>query len=177
MYNIYEQNGGVIVAVRQLKCYGVCEGKYPKEEMVKVSGLNHCKPCAEKKEKETQDRKILHLTIQKVFRTPYPSGQMLRQIKQFQEERNYTLENMTKTICYLVKVHKKQPYQNGGLAFIPHYYDSAVKYYHDQDERRENSKDVEHKVVKIKIAPIKSETNVFKQRKLVSMEESLLYDN
>lgn len=166
-----------MTAVRLLKCYGYCNEKHPKEEMIKVGGANHCKPCAVRKEKDKKDREILYKTIQSIYKIPYPSGMMLRQIKQFSEDRDYTLEGMTMTLCYFVKVIRKTPFANGGLSFLPYYYDSAVKYYADQEERRKNSTDVDTKVVKMQITRPKQSTESFKTRKIVSMEESLLYDN
>jgi hypothetical protein len=164
------------MSVRPLKCYGYCGGKYLKDEMVKVGSLNHCKPCAKRKEKEQEDRKILYTTIQTVYEIPYPSGQMLRQIKQFTEEKNYTLEGMTKTVCYLVKVMKKKPFKNAGLSFVPYYYDSAQDYYNELEERRKNAKDVDTSIKKITIKPIKHDTSNYLKKKLVSME-ALVNDN
>jgi hypothetical protein len=172
MYN----NGGVDMSVRPLKCYGDCGSKYLKEEMVKVGALNYCKPCAEKKEKEKKDRDLLYQTIELIYKIPYPNGQMLRQIKEFAETRNYTLEGMTKTLCYFVKVQNKKPFLNGGLSFLPYHYDSAQKYYQELEERRKNVKDVSTNVKKLTIAPIKHDTSGYLKKKLVSMGE-ILNDN
>ncbi len=48
------------MGVRLLKCYGDCGNKYEREQLVKFGGQNHCKPCAEKKEKDKKDREILY---------------------------------------------------------------------------------------------------------------------
>lgn len=154
---------------RLLKCYGTCNNKHLKEDLVKVGTQNFCKPCAEAKKKEQEDRAVLYKTIQTVFQLPYPSGQMLRQISDFIAERNYTLEGMTKTICYFVKVQRKVPFKNGGLAFIPWNYDNAIKYYNEQEEKRKNSTDVSNKKVILKISPIEHTTEVYKTRKIIDM--------
>lgn len=160
---------------RPLKCYGYCERKYLKEEMVKVGGLNHCVPCAEKKEKEKKDREILYKTIQMIYKIPYPNGQMLRQIKQFAEDRNYTLEGMTKTLCYFVKVQSKTPFLNGGLSFLPYHYDNAIKYYNDLNEKRKNMKEVDNNIIILKIPPIKSSNEEIRKRKFIDMG-AILHD-
>lgn len=154
---------------RLLKCYGYCNQKHPKEELVKVGSQNHCKPCAEKKQKEKNDRDILYKTIQKIYDIPYPNGQMLRQISQFQTDRNYTLEGMTKTLCYFVKVKKQKPFLNGALSFLPYHYDSAIKYYDELDERRNNAKDIDNKVVHITIKPIKHSNEEVVRRRIIDL--------
>lgn len=162
--------------MRPLKCYGDCGQKHLKQDMVKISNLNYCKPCAEKKEKEAKDRDILYKTIQTIYKIPYPNGQMLRQIKQFKEDRNYTYEGMTKCLCYFVKVMKKQPFLNGGLSFLPYHYDSSIKYYDDLEERRKNAKDVDNNEKILVIPIIKHDTSAYKQKKMISMG-AILNDN
>lgn len=161
---------------RLLKCYGYCDEKHPKSDLVKVGSKNFCKKCAKIKEKENKDREILYKTIQTVYNIPYPNGQMLRQIKQFSDERNYTLEGMTKTLCYFVKIMKKKPYLNAGLSFLPYYYDNAIKYYNDLDERRKNLKEVDNNVVNITITRKPYDTTYYKKTKMINMEE-ILDDN
>ena len=155
---------------RLLKCYGWCNKKHKRDNLVKVGSRNFCIPCAELKEKEQNDRKVLYKTIQTVFKIPYPSGMMLRQIKQFSEDRNYTLEGMTKTICYFVKVQKKQPFKNAGLSFLPYYYDTAISYYDELEERRKRSAEINNnkKILKISANKWKQQSNL-KDKKIVDL--------
>lgn len=162
---------------RLYKCYGDCGTQHEKEKLTKVGSQNFCFPCAEKKHKDAKDRDTLYKTIQTVYKIPYPNGQMLRQIKQFKEDRNYTYEGMTKCICYFVKVQKKQPFLNGGLSFLPYHYDSAVKYYDDLEERRKNARDVDNNEVRLSIPIIKHDTSYYKKKKMIPMEANLLNDN
>lgn len=157
---------------RLIKCYGYCNGTYPIGELVKVGSKNHCKPCAEIKEKEIADRKLLYNTIQKIFNIPFPTAFMLRQMKMFKEERNYTYEGMTKALCYVIKVMKISPDHKKGLGILPYYYDSAIDHYKQLEQRRENVKSATHGEVKrIKISELKY-TNVeeVKKRAFVNME-------
>jgi hypothetical protein len=160
------------VAVRLLKCYGFCNEKHPKEDLVKVGTQNFCKPCAEKKAKITKDRDILYKTIQTVFKIPYPTGFMLKQIKDFQEQKNYELEGITKTICYFLKVQQKEPSYKAGLSFVTWHYDSAIEYYNKLEERRNNIKDDDGvKVIKLTIKPLKpSKSNeLLRQKRIIDL--------
>jgi len=162
---------------RLYKCYGECNEKYIKEQLIKVGTQNFCVPCANKKNKETKDREVLYKTIQTIYKIPYPDGQMLRQIKQFKEDRSYTYEGMTKCLCYFVKVQKKVPFKNGGLSFLPYHYDSAIRYYDELEERRKNARDVDNNEVKLTIPIIKHDTSHYKKKKMIPMEANLLNDN
>lgn len=159
---------------RLLKCYGYCNEKYEKENLVEFNNKRYCKPCATRKKKETEDRNTLYKTIKTVYKVPYPTGQMLAQIKQFTEEREYTLEGITKTICYYLKVLKKEPLTRFGLSFVPYNYDSAVKYYNELDEKRKQNNDISNNVVVIKIKPKFNNNNedLIKKR-FISMEDCL----
>lgn len=161
------------MSVKPLKCYGECGGKYLKNELTKLGGLNYCIPCAEKKQKETKDREILYTTIQSIYKIPYPNGQMLKQMKDFKEQRNYTYEGMTKTLCYAVKVLKMTLYLRGALALLPYHYDSAKKYYDELEEKRKNTGEIDTKVIKVKMSPFKHNTDDIRNRKIINMEALL----
>lgn len=143
------------MAERLLKCYGYCDQKYLATEMIKVSNKNHCLPCAKRKEKEQKDRDLLYSTIKTVYKIPFPNGMMLKQIKEFKEERNYNYEGMTKTICYFIKIQRKEPMLRAGLAFVPYHYDNAIKYYEDLEEKRRQTENVDIGVKKVVIKPFK----------------------
>lgn len=156
--------------MREYKCYGTCEGKYTKDNLVQISNKNYCKKCAAEFEKNKKDRDVLYKTIQTVFQVPYPTGLMLRQMKQFKQDRGYTYEGMTKTICYFIKVMKKSPSLKGNLSFLPYYYDSSIKYYEDLEERRNKVNEMESviKVVNITIAP-KEDNSEYRTKKIIDM--------
>lgn len=158
------------MAVRPLKCYGICGSKYFKNELVKVGSLNYCHKCAEIKIKEQQDRNALYTTIQKVYQIPYPNGQMLRQMKEFGEMRNYTYEGITKTICYCVKILKMQLSIRGALSFVPYHYDTAIKYYADLEEKIKNTKEIKDEKIRIEIAPIKHDNKKIIEKVFINLE-------
>lgn len=160
---------------RLLKCYGTCNEKYEKEVLVKVGTHNYCPSCAEIIEKERQDREILYKTIQTIYKVPYPTGQMLRQMKQFADDRGYTYEGMTKTLCFFVKVMQKVPSVQGALSFLPYYYDNAISYYIELDRRRKELSDVNtsKKVIKISYHPAKNRRDEVVNKRIIKMGDIL----
>ncbi|HLO11562.1 MAG TPA: hypothetical protein VK190_04835 [Pseudoneobacillus sp.] len=153
----------------KVKCYGSCEQRFEKEQMTKIKGQNHCPECYQKVLKENEDRQVLYNTVQKIFQVPFPTGMMLRQIKTFKEERAYTYEGMTMTLCYIVKVLQTKLNTRGGLAMIPYCYDQAIKYYADLEEKRKNTGDIDCKVITVKISPLKLSTDEIKNKVFVNM--------
>jgi hypothetical protein len=139
--------------------------------MIKVGKTNYCIPCANRKEKETKDRETLYKTIQALYKLPYPNGQMLRQIKEFKEMRSYTYEGMTKTLCYVKKVLKKELFINGGMALLPYHYDNAIAYYDKLEEQRKNTGEVKSDIVLVKMTPLKHSTDMVRNRAFIKMED------
>jgi hypothetical protein len=158
------------MSLRPLKCYGTCGSKYLKNEMEQVGSLNYCKTCAAAKIKEQTDRDLLYKTIQVIYKIPYPNGQMLKQIREFKETRNYTYEGITKALCYIVKVVKIELTQRGALSILPYYYDSSVKYYEDLEEKMKNTSSIKNEVVTIKIAPIVHSNNTIREKAFIKMK-------
>lgn len=158
---------------RLLKCYGECEGQYPSEQLIKVGTQNHCQPCAQKKMKDQADREALYKTIQAIYKIPYPNGQMLKQMKDFKEQRSYTYEGMTKTLCYVKKVMKIEPSLRGALSLLPYHYDNAIRYYDELEEKRKNTGEIRTDVINVRMTPLKHSTDKVKNRVFIKMEDIL----
>jgi hypothetical protein len=157
---------------RLVKCYGTCGNKYPQSEMLKFQNKNHCPSCYEAKVKEVQDRENLYNLLKQVFNISFPTGLMLRQIKQFREERNYTYKNIMFTVDYIVRIKKVKLQLQYGIALVPHYYDEMIEYYKELKRRREETVVQKSSVVKMKIRPFKFE-NEYRKKKFINMEDLL----
>lgn len=166
---------------RLLKCYGYCNNKYPKEELKKLNlnknssnpGKNYCKSCYEKKLKEHNDRNELYQFIQKSYNLDFPTGLMLRQIKQFYEERGYTYKNMRFTLDYVFNIKKTyKPVIKFGLAMIPYFHDEMINYYKELKSKRENLEIKQVKTIHVKRKPFETNES-YKFNKLINMEELL----
>ena len=157
---------------RLYKCYGFCGNKYPQSLLTKISNKNYCIPCAEKVLKEKNDRESLYGTIKKIFDIPYPSGFMLKQIKDYKNDRNYTYEGINQTLCYAVKVHKMKLHRNAGLAIVPYYYDKAVSYYIELEEKRKNTKMEETSNIEvIRLKPLNLSNQYIRDKVFIKMED------
>lgn len=160
---------------RLLKCYGNCGQKYPKEQLIQYKSKNYCNDCYKKKKIDDEGRHTLHEVISKVYEIPYPTGQMLRQMKTFREERNYSYENQAKALLYGKFILKKVMKSSYGLGLIPYIIDDAVRYY---DEQVAKAKSMEGKKVQHESKIVKKKTVVFEKdeklkQKLIPMEDLL----
>jgi hypothetical protein len=159
--------------MRLVKCYGFCNEKHEKSEMLQISNKNYCKNCYNTVLKEKQDYEDLKNLLKQMYNINYPTGLQLRQIKDFKTNNLYTYKNIRLTIDYIVRVKKMQMDLKYGIALVPHFYEEMLQYYREMLERKEKMKDVEiteRKLITIK--PFKHE-NKYKQSKLISMEEYL----
>jgi hypothetical protein len=160
------------MAARLVKCYGTCGLKYPQEQMKKLSGANHCPSCYESKEKDIADREELYNFLKSYFNLNFPTGLMLRQIKQYREERSYTYKNIRFALDYMIRIKKIDLNLQYGIALVPHYYDEMIAYYKDLKERREKTQVVKVKTITVQKKPRNLE-NTYRQKKLINMEELL----
>lgn len=161
--------------MRLLKCYGTCNDKYAKTELINYKSKNYCKSCYDKKFKDDSEREMMVNVICTYFNIPYPTGHMLKQMKTFREERNYSYKDQANAICYSKDILKKQMKPSYGLGLIPYVIDSARDYYTKQEKRLN---DMEHKEVFQDIKKVKKLEKVIdkdlpRKRKLLNMEDIL----
>lgn len=156
--------------MRLLKCYGYCNEKYPKDRLIVFKNKNYCEPCYNKRVKEVRDRNILYKTISERYNISYPTGRMLKQIKEFTEDRGYSLALINYTINYIgdykrnIKLDPKY-----GLSIIPHIIDEA-KLFLIAESRNQQAVQTVDEPIKISV----KENGVIRNNginKLISMED------
>lgn len=153
---------------RLVKCYGYCNEKHLKTEMIKFKGANHCPPCYERKVKDTEDRERLYNMLKETFNLSFPTGLMLRQIKQFREERDYSYKNIAFTVDYMTRHKKIKLQMQYGIALVPHYYDEMIAYYKDLKRRRDNMVIEKQSIKRIRIKP-EPLVNEYREKKFINM--------
>jgi hypothetical protein len=116
---------------RQIKCQ-YCNKKFDKIEgnYEKVNTKYYHKECFAKWQQENQDRQELYDCIKEIFHITFPTGFMLRQIKEYKEVRGYTYKGMTLALKYFFEIQKNNP-KVQSLGIIPYIYDQAKKYWRD----------------------------------------------
>lgn len=152
---------------RKYVCKGQCGGKFPLEEMKQISNQNFCSACYEKIISAREARNELHRTIREIYNVSMPTGQMLKQIKTF-EENGLTLKGMTLTLRYCKDIKKLDFNAKYGLSIITYYYEEAKQDFIEKRKRVEAHKDSEITTEVVVIRKIRS--NKHKQSRLINME-------
>lgn len=115
---------------KKLKCYGKsCEQnglKYPKEQLFKIGQKNYCAKHYHEMLQEAEDKKKLYAMIRNLYHISFPTGYMLKQIKDFKEERNYSYGNMAEALDYASRQKWVSFETSKGLGVIPYVYEDAI---------------------------------------------------
>lgn len=163
------------MAARLYKCYGTCGGKFEKAEMIEQGGKNYCKSCAEAREKEQRERNELYNLIKELYKITYPTGMMMKQIKNYKEQFNYTYDGIMKTLRYLSGKPGIEFKSTYGLGIITYKYDEAQEYYKRQNElaaahifKSALPEAVEEIVIKTNKP---NNTNAIKKERMINLED------
>jgi len=155
---------------RLYKCKGSCGNKYLLKEMYQISNQNYCSECYRNKIKNNEDRKRLYYLVNKIFDISFPTGLMLKQIKDYQEKRNYNLENLYLALKYVIEIKKINLDIKFGLAILPYYYEEAKNYYDNLKNKKNNINCKNIKLVKVKLNT-KEDKNNYKNNILINMDD------
>lgn len=156
---------------RLCKCYG-CENKFDKSVLEKISSKNYCPSCAKIVKQRKIDREELINTISDLYNISYPTGLMLKQIKEFEEIRGYKLKGITLTLLYCKNQLNTTFHQRYGLGIVPLHYESAKKYWIDKSRRAKNHVDFVVQEQTMKIPRIQVQ-NDYKKEMLIDLEDIL----
>lgn len=132
------------------KCYGGCNKKYTKENLIKYKSQNHCKECVIRKKQDEPGRLQLIDQIKKSFKIKFPTKFMLKQAKEFREKNGFLYEHQALAIKYADEVEKMPMSVNYGIGIVQIHVQTAVKYYAQEQEKEERLPDF--------MAPAKTQT-------------------
>lgn len=158
---------------RRLKCYGFCDEKYPKEELTLYKNKNYCPQCLVIKKDDDDGREKLINEITKIYNIPYPTGAMLRQMKDFRESRNYKYNDQAKAIWYGKHVLKKDFHSKYGLGLVPYIIEDAIIYFESNKKRAKKLENITS-INKTQIIYKTSKSMIgqnYKDKKMINMEE------
>lgn len=123
---------------RLSKCKG-CEKELSKEEKYVYSNKTYCKKCYEQIQIEHQAYDLLLRTICEYYSIDKPTGLMLKQIKDYKEQFNYTYNGITYALWYIKAIENRSFSEiKYGIALVKYYYEKAKQYF-NQQQRISNS--------------------------------------
>lgn len=133
-------------------------------EKIKVKNKNYHKECYDKYLYEKEQYKLLVSKICEIFNIDVPTGLILKQIKQYKEEFNYTYSGMHYTLWYMTEIEGKLFTEiKYGIALIKYYYEKAKQYYIQQEKIQNSILNKGHEEAKVKEIKINLDKVYYKQ--------------
>lgn len=143
---------------RKVKC-PECGMFNDKENTVHHNSKYYCKVCYENRTRESQDYKDLIDYICELYKIDAPTGWMLKQIKDFKEQFNYTYRGIKTTLHYFYELQKGNDVSDSmGIGIVPFIYEEAKKFYIDK-------KAVKDSVIGCDLEDLQSRKRIVKMRK------------
>lgn len=161
---------------RRVKC-PECGTYNDKENTVYHNSKYYCKICFENRQRESQDYKDLIAYICELYQIEAPTGWMLKQIKDYKEQFNFTYRGIKTTLHYFYEIQKGNSVEDSmGIGIVPFVYDEAKKFYIDKRAVKESLKDCNLEEIgnKKKIIHVKRETkkqNNYREMALIDIEK------
>lgn len=100
-----------------------------KDKAKKISGRWVCEECQDARVRETEDRHELYNLVAGLFFMKYPTGMMMKQIKDFKEDLEYTYKGMTLSLIYWTETLGNSMANAKGVGIIPYIYEDAKQFY------------------------------------------------
>ncbi len=127
--------------MRSVKCIR-CSEKINRQvdPFVQVGQRYAHKKCEDLFLLENEERKKLNEVLLHVFgKNEVNWGAVQQQVKKYQEEYNYTLNGIARTLYYVFSI-KKLSFKNAdGIGITPFYYKEAKKYYEKLNKAKSNA--------------------------------------
>lgn len=126
---------------RKVKC-PECGTYNDKENTVYHNSKYYCKICFENKQKEAQDYQNLVAYICELYQIEAPTGWMLKQIKDYKEQFNFTYRGIKTTLHYFYEIQEGNSVEDSmGIGIVPFVYDEAKRFYIEKKAVKDSLKD------------------------------------
>lgn len=123
----------------------------PEEEKFKHKAKTYCKECHEKIQRDADEYRQLMTYICENYHMKRPSAFVLKQVKSFRIEYDYSYGAMTYTLWYCHEVLGKAFDEKYGIALVKYYYDEAKEYYSQQEKLKRQIDNISKVEVKTKV--------------------------
>lgn len=126
-----------------------CGKKLNSDEKYTYGGKTYCKECYENQTKIHEQYDNLIKTICIYFNIDAPSGLILKQIKDYTNNFNYTYSGINYTLWYITQIKSKRLELKYGIALVKYEYMNAENYYIEQQNISKSADNVTLKPKKI----------------------------
>jgi molybdopterin converting factor small subunit len=151
---------------RKVKC-PYCQEQLDKDEAVEHKKRYYHEGCFNTWRSEVDHRKELIEYICNMYDIESPTGMMLKQIKEYQDELGYKLKGMQLALEYFHETLGNPIREGDSIGIIPYIYEEAKKHYLTKMKAEESNEEIEKNV---KVVRLKSPTlHTYKKVKPIDM--------
>ena len=153
----------------KIQC-SICKESFYKDELIQAGITKRvCQKCNDTEQAEINQRRELIDFICKGFGLAKPTGQQLKEIKEFKEQ-GYSYFEIHYTLYYIYCVLKKVPNEKKALGLVPFYYEKAKEHHKLVENAKRTAKNIE-----VEEVVIERKADVFKPNirntRLINIEE------
>ncbi|WP_425203759.1 hypothetical protein [Priestia megaterium] len=150
---------------RKVKC-PYCEEMVDKEEAISHQKRYYHDACLKEKEKSTQHRRELIEYICDLYKVDAPTGMMLKQIKEFENDFKYKLKGIELALRYFYDTLENNPREGEGIGIVPYVYEEAKRHYLKRQSIQKSVNKLTENPVKEKRVRVKSPKLEIQRRNL-----------
>lgn len=125
---------------RQVKC-PYCEMSLDKDDAIPYKKRYYHQNCFNTWKLEAEHRKELISYICTLYQIDAPTGMILKQIKEFQEEYKYKLKGVELALRYFHETLENPIREGDGIGIVPFVYDEAKRHYIRQKAIQKSAED------------------------------------
>lgn len=151
-------------------CKG-CNTSIPSGEAQIYSGKKYCNRCYELKLKDKKEYDELLKAIMYYFNIDVPSGLILKHIKEYKEQFNYTYAGMQYCLWYCKEIKGLRFDIKYGIAIIKYEYENAKDYFLQQQKVLDSVSKINHEE---KVREVKVNVKRQEQKKLLINIDELI---
>lgn len=127
----YQQKGQIEVTVGRMRTCPKCKEKVNPLDVNAIdrSEATYHLECYESIQRENVKRTELYDYIALKYNIEFPTGFMLRQIREYHDTRKYSYTAILTTLKYMFEIEKVSIEQRNGLGLVPYYMEKAKRHY------------------------------------------------
>lgn len=157
---------------RLSKCKGCGKELQPNEKRT-YSNKTYCGDCYDVKIKEKEDYDNLIQWICKYFNQVSPNGMILKQIKDYKENFQYTYGGITYCLWYLVDIKGVKLDLKYGIGLVKFEYENAKDYFLQQQNIKNSIQHIEPPSKITKTVKMKTNRDYYSNRFLINIDEMI----
>lgn len=131
-----------------------------------------CLSCVEIRDQIETDRQELYELVAELFFMKFPTGMMMKQIKDYKEDLEYTYRGMTLSLIYWTETLGNTMSNARGVGIIPYIYEDAKNFYIEKMEIRQEVEGMGNNFTtrkEVKIQKSKTQKNKNGKYKVIDM--------